>query len=571
MKRKINICIIAQFTDDFFYGTLIKNIQQYIHKIGGKVFVLNSAILYSSPETQSFLSQYILLAKNHIDGYIVLPHSISDEYIHLISESGKPVVLINKVLDKCSLLTVKDDGFIGMFNVVEHLVKEGHQKIAFIGCFYLYDMVERFEGYKYALEKNGIPFNQEFVYKVSLAVQSEGEIAARQMLKCTPDVSAVVCSNDLIAYGVIEICKSLGLRIPADKAVCGYDNSIRSRECIPKITTAEQNIPLLGETAAKILATKITGCESTNKVTNISPKLIIRESSVLEARTDHFSPLSSLDDITSIKLCRYLEKVISNTRLAIIKLKEATFENISDILPLMPIEFDRACYGRWVYENNIPKSLSIVKINNFATEEELVGKEFFLEDFPPSLFIDDKSCFDNEHILHIIPIRTSNYEMGVFSYIAPISKYSEFINVNYSVSNYDLFSFALEKELYAKEIQEKNNEKISAINTMVVGIAHELNTPIGIGISASTFITSQADKLMKALESGNIKRQDFINALKDIRESSDSIYRSLNRSSELVKTFKLLSYNKPDELKQNFNLRQNTENIITLLGSKLVQ
>lgn len=571
MKRKVTICIIAQFTDDFFYGTLIKNIQQYIHKIGGKVFVFDSAILYSNPETQSFLSQYILLAKNHIDGYIVLPHSISDEYIDLISESGKPVVLINMIHDKSSTLTVKDDGFIGMFNIVEHLIKEGHQKIAYIGCFYLYDMTERFEGYKYALEKNGIPFNPEFVYKVSLAVQSEGETAARQMLKCTPDVSAVVCGNDLIAFGAIEIFKSAGLGIPNDKAVCGYDNSIRSRECIPQITTAEQDIPLLGETAARILATKIMGCESTNQVTNISPKLILRESSVLKGRTDHLSPLALLDDTTSIKICRYLERIISNTRLAIIKLKESTLENMCEILPQMPIEFDRACFARWIYENNMPKLLSILKIYNFQAEEELIGKEYFLEDFPPNQFIADESCFDNDNILHIVPIRTSNYEMGVFSYVAPISKYSEFINVNYTLSNYDLFSFALDKELYAKEIQEKNNEKISAINTMVVGIAHELNTPIGIGISASTFITSQADKLLKALESGNIKRQDFINTLKDICESSNSIYNSLNRSSELVKTFKLLSYNEPDELRKNFNLRQNTENIITLLGSKLVQ
>jgi signal transduction histidine kinase len=127
----------------------------------------------------------------------------------------------------------------------------------------------------------------------------------------------------------------------------------------------------------------------------------------------------------------------------------------------------------------------------------------------------------------------------------------------------------MDRELYAEEIKKKNNEKISAINTMVAGISHELNTPTGIGISASTFITEKADKLLEAFENGSLKRQDLVNMVNDIRRSSTIIFESMNRSSELIKTFKLLSFYEPEELKK-FNVKQNAEYIINLLRSRLM-
>jgi signal transduction histidine kinase len=297
--------------------------------------------------------------------------------------------------------------------------------------------------------------------------------------------------------------------------------------------------------------------------------MIVRNSSVNSGETDNTSSLSLLDKSTSIKLFRYLEKIIFNFRIISSYLKNASFENISEILPQIPAEFKRACYGEWIYENNLPKCLTVHKIYNFSWEEKMIGKEYCLQDFPPTQFMSEPYKMSEDEVVCIIPIRSGSYEMGVFSYIAPINQYTEFINVNFTALNYEFFSFVMDRELYAEEIKKKNNEKISAINTMVAGISHELNTPTGIGISASTFITEKADKLLEAFENGSLKRQDLVNMVNDIRRSSTIIFESMNRSSELIKTFKLLSFYEPEELKK-FNVKQNAEYIINLLRSRLM-
>lgn len=569
MDKRFNICIITQFIDNFFYGMIIKSIQEYISKIGGNVFIFNTFMLYNSPESRSFISSYLTLSQNHIDGYIILPLGASDDHIRLLSRYEKPIVLINNVLDHSSNLTVKDDGFKGTSDIVEHLIQQGHRKIAFIGWFKLFDMVERFEGYKNALERNGIEFVSEYVYKTEDAIENEGKEAAKRILEFTPEVTAVVGANDLLAYGAMEAFQAVGLNVPFDIAVCGYDNSNISRECEPHMTTVEQNIPLLGETAAIALTQKILGEKfSDDDIINISPKLIVRKSSVYSGETNNTSPFTLLDKSTSIQIFRYLENAIFNSYTISSSLKSVNFQNISEILPKIPLVFIRACYGEWIYENSLPKCLLLKKTYKFYTEEKIIGNEYFLEDFPPKQLMFESYQLKGDEVVFIMPVRSGNYDMGVFSYIAPINKFSEFVNVNFSCLNYECISFVMDRELFAEEIKKKNNEKISAINTMVAGIAHELNTPTGIGISAATLINEKANKLMEAFESGSLKRQDFINLVNDIRKSSNVIYESMNRSADLVKTFKLLSFSEPQELKK-FNVKQNTEYIINLLRPKL--
>ncbi len=112
------------------------------------------------------------------------------------------------------------------------------------------------------------------------------------------------------------------------------------------------------------------------------------------------------------------------------------------------------------------------------------------------------------------------------------------------------------KELLAVEKQLIDSEKNASLSSLVSGIAHEINTPVGIGITASSLLTERANKLMEQFNSNKLKRSDFTNAVEDINNSAELISSNLNKTSALVENFKRVSVDQVSQQKRHFNLRK---------------
>ena len=114
-----------------------------------------------------------------------------------------------------------------------------------------------------------------------------------------------------------------------------------------------------------------------------------------------------------------------------------------------------------------------------------------------------------------------------------------------------------------------SQEKMASLGGLVAGIAHEINTPIGVGVTAASHLNDTTNELINLHQSASMSKNDFENNLGHIRDASEIVLTNLNRASELIKTFKQVAVDQTNEEKQSILLKEYLGKIIWSLGPKL--
>ncbi|TRY29826.1 LacI family DNA-binding transcriptional regulator [Aliiglaciecola sp. M165] len=169
--------------------------------------------------------------------------------------------------------------------ITEHMVTQGHQRIAFIsGDEEHHSTAERYKGYIQALEEHDIDLVPDYVFKGHYTFES-GIEGAKQLLALPQPPTAIFCCNDEIAAGALFAARLMGLDVPEQLAIAGFEDSPFSRQTWPKLTTAAQPTGEIAGKAASALINHIIASRSQkgNKFTiqhqHFVPKLVERESS----------------------------------------------------------------------------------------------------------------------------------------------------------------------------------------------------------------------------------------------------------------------------------------------------
>ncbi len=113
------------------------------------------------------------------------------------------------------------------------------------------------------------------------------------------------------------------------------------------------------------------------------------------------------------------------------------------------------------------------------------------------------------------------------------------------------------------------SEKMTALGGLVAGIAHEINTPIGIGIAAASLLAEKVTKFCEIYSNGQVKRSQLENFLDTAMQSSNMILANLTRAADLIHSFKEVAVDQSSELKRTFYLKNYLEEILTSLTAKL--
>ena len=112
------------------------------------------------------------------------------------------------------------------------------------------------------------------------------------------------------------------------------------------------------------------------------------------------------------------------------------------------------------------------------------------------------------------------------------------------------------------------SEKLAALGGLVAGVAHEINTPIGVGVTAASHLEFKTKELTSRYASGNITRSELERYIKVARESSEMILANLYRAAELIKSFKQVAVDQSTEEKREFKLKEYLDDILLSLGPK---
>jgi len=264
--------VICEITNPF-YAELAAGIDDALDQAGWVAFVANTA---ESPARQS---RFIARMREHrVDGILLAPaEGSAAEVIDELTRQGTPVVQMLRRVGRQSADYVSADFRLGMTLAAEHLIRHGHQRIAFVGgARRVSPARDRTEAFRDVLPRFGLPIGP---IVNCLPTREGGAAAVGQLFRDKPNApTAVVCHNDLCALGVMLGLADLGLKPGSDVAVVGFDNIPEGALHRPSLTTVAIGAREIGEEAARLLLRRIKSPGGSSESIILPPKLVIRES-----------------------------------------------------------------------------------------------------------------------------------------------------------------------------------------------------------------------------------------------------------------------------------------------------
>lgn len=206
--------------------------------------------------------------KQYLDGLIVLGLNQKNDLYEQLKNLNIPIVLMDSYIEDKEIYQVNNEDEKGGFIATKYLTNLGHKDIAIITGPLDQNGVDRkrLDGYKRALKEANIDFNKEYVFETGVSL-AEGYKVSQKLFSKIDKITAAFILSDIGAMGLIKGFNELGVKIPDELSVVGYDNLYYSDYLIPSLTTVNQNIYLKGKTAVHMLFDQINNKSSNKKVT----------------------------------------------------------------------------------------------------------------------------------------------------------------------------------------------------------------------------------------------------------------------------------------------------------------
>lgn len=195
-----------------------------------------------------------LVADERIGGLVLVGAMAPSVVERLAGASQLPVVLIDNWFPDYRWDSVMLDNAGSVAHATERLVDMGHTEIVFVSGPDHPSIVERRAGYSAAMQRHGL--SVQIIYVGELGI-GEGDAAAEEIAKNLPGTTAVICSNDMQAFGVLRRLAQLGYQIPGDISVVGFDDVSMATLTFPPLTTIHVDRIAFGRLAVELLMSRV--------------------------------------------------------------------------------------------------------------------------------------------------------------------------------------------------------------------------------------------------------------------------------------------------------------------------
>lgn len=272
--------IVALFVPDIenpFFTSVVKNVDLFLSRTEYLLLPCNIG------ENGDLGAKYVGLLKRYpVEGIIFIPARTkgAKELLYLLLEKfPSPLVIFDRRIEGFSLPFIGCNNKEGGKMATHHLLQMGRRNIVFItGRDEVSTSIERLQGYREALEEEGLELREEFVIEGDFSFQS-GIEAGKRILAMKGRVNGVFAANDFMALGLMDCLKRSGVRLPDDISVVGYDDIWAGRVYEPALTTVRQPIVEMCEFVVDTII-RFAGGEKIVPFERVfKPELIVRESS----------------------------------------------------------------------------------------------------------------------------------------------------------------------------------------------------------------------------------------------------------------------------------------------------
>jgi LacI family transcriptional regulator len=214
-----------------------------------------------------------------LDGLIINSPYVTGDFYEQIIQLGCPCVILHIHDPACPCDIIRGNDLEVTEEATRYLIGLGHERIACIaGCAMEYQTAsQRRSGYESALQQAGLPLRQDYFRCSEYSIQ-ESYTLARGLLEKPEAPTALLTYSDLLALGVLRAAADLGLSVPGDVSVIGYDDVELASFSIPRLTTIYQDKQRLGELAVQQILKRIQDPNLPREEIVLPARLIIRES-----------------------------------------------------------------------------------------------------------------------------------------------------------------------------------------------------------------------------------------------------------------------------------------------------
>jgi LacI family transcriptional regulator len=266
--------IVADIANPFF-SAVVKGMGKAAKELGYSIILQDTSEDYENEE-----EAIQIMISEQVDGLLITPVQTEKRSIRMLQQSGIPFVLVARHFSDVDTDYVVADDVQGGYLATTHLLEKGHEKIAFInGPSYNSSAIERFKGYKKALAEHDIELYEELIRNGALTME-DGYTHGRALLMGHDSrPTALFTFSDFVALGAMKAVHEVGLRIPGDIAIVGYDD-IDFAFCLESpLTTIRFPKREMGEEVVSLLERKMNGEECHSRL-KMPVELVVRQSSL---------------------------------------------------------------------------------------------------------------------------------------------------------------------------------------------------------------------------------------------------------------------------------------------------
>lgn len=263
--------VVPDITNPFF-PEIVRAVQDAAMENGYTTLICNTV---NSSEIEVLND----LVTHGIDGLITFTHRANDEAVADFADRFGPMLIINREFTHQNVTTLMVDNTAGACLAVEHLAGLGHKTIGMLSTdLATLSQTRRVQGYKEGLREAGLEFDESLLVQADPTLAG-GLKAAKALLERRPDVTAIFAYNDLMGVGAIRACKDLGLKVPEEISIIGFDDIQLASMISPALSSVHVDKYEMGRKAFERIYNLIQEPASTRDMIGMKPKIIQRESS----------------------------------------------------------------------------------------------------------------------------------------------------------------------------------------------------------------------------------------------------------------------------------------------------
>ncbi|MDN4723815.1 substrate-binding domain-containing protein [Vibrio parahaemolyticus] len=274
VNRTKTIGMLVTTSTNPFFGEVVKGVERSCYHKGYSLILCNT-----EGDNERMRQSINTLLQKRVDGLILMCSSLEEERIDVFERYPDiPVVVMDWGPMLFTSDKIQDNSLRGGYLAAKYLIDCGHTEIGCItGPLIKHQAQMRYEGYKRAMNEAGLEFNANWIIESDFECEG-GYQAFKKMAERGTLPSSIFVSNDMMAMGVINAANELGIKVPDDLSIIGYDDIHIAKFMSPSLTTIHQPKYRLGQAAVETLVRRLDDKSNEAQVVQLEPTLVVRNS-----------------------------------------------------------------------------------------------------------------------------------------------------------------------------------------------------------------------------------------------------------------------------------------------------